>query len=95
MKIKITINVLLLLLIVAMTSLPAMAQEITLVGEVNDTAQLVANGQIYEIGDNSIGDDLVKNYISQKVKVTGTLTEQQGPEGLKIITVLSFQPAEE
>jgi len=94
-KINLTINKLILVVISIMLSLPAMAIEVILVGEVNDTHQIVSNGQIYEIEDNSMGIDLKRNYVSQKVKVTGTIKDQEGPEGLKIITVISFQTAEE
>jgi hypothetical protein len=64
------------------------ATEITLVGEVNDSNQLVANGQIYEVAETPVGDDLVQNYIAEKVSVTGTV-EEQGE--MKIITIKSFK----
>lgn len=64
------------------------ATEITLVGEVNDSNQLVANGQIYEVAETPMGDDLVQNYIAEKVSVTGTV-EEQGE--MKIITIKSFK----
>ena len=64
------------------------ATEITIVGEVNDSNQIVANGQIYEVAETPMGDDLVQNYIAEKVSVTGTIEEQ---EEMKIITVKSFK----
>ena len=66
----------------------AFAGDITIVGEVNDTQQIVANGQIYEVANTPKGDDLVFNYIAVKVKVTGTVEEK---EDMKIITVKSFE----
>lgn len=69
-------------------SYPAGATEITIVGEVNDTYQVVADGQIYEIANTALGDDLVKNYMALKVKVTGTVEEK---EDMKIMTVTSFK----
>ena len=64
------------------------AKRVTLVGEVNDNYQVVANNQIYEVDDNSVGDDLVRNYMAMKVKVIGQLIEKGD---LKIITVESFE----
>lgn len=64
------------------------AAEITIVGEVNDTFQIVANNTIYEVAETPMGDDLVKNYIAEKVQVTGTVEEV---DDMKIITVKSFK----
>ena len=66
---------------------PVFAGEITIVGEVNDTYQIVADRQIYEVAKTPKGDDLVVNYIAVKVQVTGTV-EEKGDS--KIITVTSF-----
>jgi hypothetical protein len=46
---------------------------VTIVGEVNDSNQIMAEGEIYEVDDTPQGDDLVQNYIGQKVMVTGKL----------------------
>ena len=67
---------------------PVFAAEITIVGEVNYSYQIMADGQIYEVANTIIGDDLVMNYIAEKVEVTGTV-EKKG--GMKIITVKSFK----
>lgn len=64
------------------------AGEITIVGEVNDTQQIVADGKIYEVAANEKGDDLVTNYIAEKVEVTGTVEEK---DEMTIITVKSFK----
>ena len=73
-------------------SLPALADKVTVVGEVNDNQEIVAEGLIYTVGDSAAGDDLVLNYISQRVKVVGRIAE--GEEG-KIIIVESFEVVEE
>jgi hypothetical protein len=65
-----------------------LADTVTIIGEVNDTQQVVANGQIYEVADDKIGNDLVANYISAKVKVTGTVKETAD---MKIIHVDTFE----
>jgi hypothetical protein len=71
---------------------PALADKVTLVGEVNDNQEVVTDGQVYTVGDSSVGDDLVQNYISQRVKVVGRIVE--GEEG-KIIVVEFFEVVEE
>jgi hypothetical protein len=68
------------------------AGDITIVGEVNDTQQIVANGKIYEVADTEKGDDLVMNYIAEKVEVTGTVEEK---DDMTIITVKSFKVVSE
>jgi hypothetical protein len=70
---------------------PVAVNRTTLVGEVNYSYQIVADNQIYEVGDNAAGDDLVFNYIAQRVKVVGQLKEN---DELKIITVESFEVVE-
>ncbi len=64
------------------------AAEVTIIGEVNDTRQIVADKQIYEVHENPLGDDLVYNYISERVKVTGFISEK---DDMKIITVTRFE----
>ena len=84
--------ILLFALFVWFFSCPVFASEITIVGEVNDTYQVVADGQIYEVAVTPKGDDLVFNYMAVKVKVTGTVEEK---EDRKIITVKSFKAVSE
>ena len=55
-------------------SLPVPAFDVvTIVGEVKDANQIISDGEIYEVDDTPKGDDLVKSYIGQKVKVTGKM----------------------
>jgi hypothetical protein len=68
------------------------SEKVILVGEINDTQQLVAEGEIYDIEPTALGEDLIQNYISIKVEVECTL--RQGEE-LKSITVISFHTVEE
>ena len=70
-------------------SIPAMAaSKVTVVGEVNDEYQIVGrDGNIYEIGDTVVGNEL-SNFIGSVVEVKGTVQEE---EGLKVIYVESFQ----
>jgi len=65
---------------------------VTLVGEVNDNQEIVTEATIYTVGDSAVGDELVLNYISQRVKVVGRIVE--GEEG-KIIIVEFFEVVEE
>jgi phage gp45-like len=69
-------------------SLGAHADEVTVIGTVNDNYQIVVADQIYEVTNNSAGDDLVLNYVGRKVKLTGSIKEING---VIIITVKSFE----
>jgi hypothetical protein len=73
--------ILLSLLCVSVTflfsSYSVFAGDITIVGEVNDTNQIVADGKIYDVAVSEKGDDLVMNYIAEKVEVTGTVEEKE------------------
>jgi hypothetical protein len=80
--------VIIMLAVIFLLASPTMAERVTLVGEVNDNHQIVADNEIYDVDDNAMGDDLVLNYIAQKVKVVGQLRES---EESKIITVESFE----
>lgn len=71
---------------------PVAAYRITLVGEVNDNQQFVADNETYEIDDNAAGEDLVLNYITLKVKVVGILRDTRK---FKIIKVESFEVVED
>ena len=66
----------------------AQSEQVTLIGEINDTFQLVADGKIYDVAQTPEGDDLVNNYISMKVKVIGVL--QKGTE-IDIVSVRAFE----
>ena len=67
----------------------ALAEQVTIVGEVNDDYQIVGEGgQIYEVTADEIGNEVVFNLISQKVKVTGTVKEEGE---VKIITILFYE----
>ena len=66
----------------------AFAAEVILVGEINDTQQLVADNQIYEVATGEIGDYLVTKLISQKVRIFGEVVEQ---DGIKTIIVNRYE----
>jgi len=55
---------------------------------VNYSYQIRANGQIYEVANTAMGDDLVLNHIAKKVEVTGTVEDNNE---VKKITVKSFK----
>lgn len=71
---------------------PSNAAEVTLIGEINDTQQLVAGNQIYEVGPGEMGDYLVTRLISQKVEVIGELIEK---DDTKTIIVRSYRVLED
>lgn len=80
--------VLIVTLLICMAGQVFAAGEVTLIGEVNDSYQLVADGQIYEIADTPKGNEMAENHINAKVKVTGTV---EGQNDMKTITVTDFQ----
>ena len=88
------LTVFIVAIMVIMVPLTGLATKMTTIeGEVNDNYQIVgSDGQIYEVAENEKGNDLVINYISKKVSVTGTI-EQDGE--FLIITVASYQIIEE
>jgi hypothetical protein len=68
------------------------ADSITIVGTINADGQIVTdNDQVYEIGENKKGDELFE-LVGKKVKVTGTVVEE---DGTKVITVISYKVIEE
>ncbi|MGB5748009.1 MAG: hypothetical protein WBM69_13565 [Desulfobacterales bacterium] len=89
---KLFVVVVIILSAVCMLASPVAAYTVTLVGEVNDNQQFVADNEIYEVDNNAVGDDLVLNYIAQKVKVVGQIKETRES---KIIKVESFEVVEE
>ena len=82
------IVVFVVLMVICILVPPVAAYRITLVGEVNDNNQIVADNEIYEVDNNAVGDDLVVNHIAQKVKVVGILKHTRK---FKIISVESFE----
>jgi hypothetical protein len=66
----------------------AWTEETTVVGEVSDNYEIVADGQIYAIADTEKGRELVDNYISARIQVTGTVEEV---DEMKILTVISYK----
>ena len=79
-----------LLLFMGIILIPShlLASEITVVGMVNDSNQIVADELIFEVDDTPEGDDLVTNYIGKTVKVTGKLNIEGE---MRIIAVKSFE----
>lgn len=65
---------------------------ITIIGEVNDANQIVADNIIYEVDDTPEGNELITNYISEKVEVTGSLRIEGD---MRILAVKSFKIVKE
>jgi len=83
---------------ICLLAAPVAATRITLVGEVNDNNQIIADNEIYEVANNAAGDDLVLNYIAKKVKVVGQLIvvgQSDQSDEYKMIEVESFEVVEE
>ena len=88
MKKRIQAGLLILLITVGLFC-QAMAFEFNLIlGTVNVNSELVDdNGDIYEIGQNDLGDELAR-YIDKRVKVTGTVIHY---EYKKVIMVMTYE----
>ena len=89
---KLIVNFVMISIVLWLFTLPALADKVTLVGEVNDNQEIVTEDQIYTVGDSAVGDDLVRNYISQRVKVVGRVVDSE--EG-KVIIVDFFEVVQE
>lgn len=61
---------------------------VTVVGVVNGSGQIIADGEIYEVDDTPEGNDLVSNYIGRKVKVTGKLRIEGD---MRILDITEFE----
>ncbi len=65
---------------------------ITIVGVVNGTNQIIADGEIFEMDYTPQGEDLKKNYIGKTVKVTGKLRIEGD---MRILEVTKFEMVRE
>jgi len=81
-----------LLLGIVIIPSPLSASDVTIVGEVNDSNQIVADEVIFEVDDTPEGKNLVTNYIGKTVKVTGKLNIEGD---MRIIAVKKFEVVEE
>jgi hypothetical protein len=93
-KIEVMVSTVLFLFMVLITgSSPILASDVvTIVGEVNDSNQIIADEMVFEVDDTPQGDNLVKNYIGKTVKVTGKLNVEGD---MRIIAVKAFEVVEE
>ncbi len=67
------------------------ASTVTIVGEVNDDFQIIADGdQVYEIMTDDNGEELA-GHAGEKVKVAGEIVEDEGD---RVIKVLSYEVLE-
>ena len=93
-KIEAMVSTVLFLFMVLITGpSPILASDVvTIVGEVNDSNQIIADEMVFEVDDTPQGDNLVKNYIGKTVKVTGKLNVEGD---MRIIAVTAFEVVEE
>ena len=70
---------------------PLLASDITVVGKVNDSNQIVSDEVVFEVDDTPEGNNLVTNYIGKTVKVIGKLNIEGD---MRIIAVKSFKVIE-
>lgn len=84
---------LVLFIVLFLVSLSVSAfDNVTIVGEVNDSNQIIVDGETYEVDDTPEGNDLMKNYIGQEVKVTGKLRIEGD---MRVLDVTKFEVVKE
>ena len=79
---------------VSLPAWPGTPDRVILIGEVNGNFQFVVGNETYEVKNNAVGDDLVINYSSKKVRVVGHISETRKSR-IKVITVELFEVIEE
>jgi hypothetical protein len=91
---RFSIGLVMLCSILLVISAPVMSEskQVTIIGEINDAYQIVArDGNIYEIGDTEIGNELL-TFIGSVAEVTGTVEEE---DDVKVIYVAAYKILEE
>jgi hypothetical protein len=86
---KTALRILAVSVLVLILAAPVLAVEVemTVTGEVTDSYQIVTDlGVVYEVADTEMGNELLDN-TGKKVKVTGTVTEE---DEVKVIKVNSY-----
>ena len=81
------------LFVLIVGAVPAPAEEqVTVLGTVNASYQIVTEDhQVYDVAESEKGDEVVE-MVGQKVKVMGTVEEQ---DDVKVIMVTSYEVIEE
>ena len=54
---RIIVNFAVISIVLWILALPALADKVTLIGEVNDNQEIVTEGQIYRVGDSTVQPD--------------------------------------
>ena len=81
------------LALVAFLAGPALTEgTMTITGTVNEDSQIVTDdGKVYEVVDSEMGGEVIEN-VDKKVKVTGTVEED---EGKMTISVTNYEVLEQ
>ena len=67
------------------------AEDVTIVGTVNDQNQIVDDGGVvYEVAESDMSGEVLE-LVGKKVQIKGTVMEE---EGLKKITIMSYEVVE-
>jgi hypothetical protein len=85
------IGILALALVVLLASPALTGDTMTITGTVNENAQIVTDdGKLYDVVDSEMGDE-VAEMVDKKVKVTGTVQED---EDQMMITITNYEVLE-
>ena len=94
---KTAIRILAVSVLVLMLAAPVLAveKEMTVIGEVNDNYQIVTDlGVAYEVEDTDKGNELL-NHVGKKVQVTGTVTEEDEVQIIKVASYVFLEDKKE
>jgi hypothetical protein len=87
MRLQIVVKAIGLLAVILIFSAQVFADEVTIVGKINDNYQIVTeDGTVYKVADTEMGNEML-NHVSKFVEALGIVTEE---EGVKIIKVTSY-----
>lgn len=74
---------------------PALANEVTIIGKLNDNFQLISNnGTVYEVADNDMGNQMLEQHAGKTVQVTGQVFKPPDSEDA-IINVIAYTVLDE
>jgi hypothetical protein len=94
---KTALRILVVSVLVLMLAAPVLAveKEMTVIGEVNNDYQIVTDqGVAYEVEDTDMGNELL-NHVGKKVEVTGTVTEEDEVQTIKVASYVILEDKKE
>lgn len=94
---KTAFGILVVSVLVLMLAAPVLAveNEMTISGVVNEDYQIVTDvGDVYEVEDTDMGNELL-NHVGKKVEVTGTVSEEDEVQTIKVASYVVLEDKKE